>query len=861
MVDGPISKRKITRRMKRNAILAGAAFLLCLTIGVTGWKYFSGEESSSADVNSDVLALSAAARPLAQSIASFFETISKELVDYAASEATKSLFLAADEELLEQEQNKAVSQFLSAIKLRLILPGQFSVDNDSTPPLTFGSIAMLNKAERSTGSIAIEALMFGTENQHIVMVERVKNQADQIIGIVHLSLDVDLFQQALMRLDTENAYLEIRQAVTNNPLALGNLGDPGMKSGEPGSASIAGTRWTLSYWSQPNMMQANLITNNSFNTVLLTFILLIFAICTAGYVLNKRKAGSSISSVNKQNISYEGAVKEIMEGAHPGVEKLIANLPGVKNVATHTSGPSKELVGEDITSMVTKEDLKSAESLDDVFDISKEASDEATIDKPENKPKEQIAVPETSEPVDDTSDIPQIIFRKYDIRGIVDKVLTSDIVYKIGLAVGSEADAAGIKTIVVGRDGRNSSPDLAKSLISGFTAAGRDVIDIGIVPTPILYYATHFLETGSGVMVTGSHNGPEYNGLKIVLDGTTLSEDRINDIYNRIKSGKFSAGSGTISTTEIIQEYVRRVTEDIPVSFGNSFKLVIDCGNGAASVVAAQLFRAMGHDVIELFCELDGNFPNHHPDPGQPENLEHLINKVKEEQADLGFAFDGDGDRLGVVDSEGNIIWPDRQMMVFARDVLSRNQGAEIIFDVKCSSHLKQVIESSGGKALMWKTGHSLIKSKMKEVDAPLAGEMSGHIFFAERWYGFDDALYSGARLLEILTNSKVKPVDFFAELPGGVSTPELKIDMPESEHTEFMTKLASKISFDEAEIITIDGFRVEFSDGWGLIRPSNTTPCLVARFEADNADALARVQGKFKELIQSINPDLAVPF
>jgi phosphomannomutase/phosphoglucomutase len=463
--------------------------------------------------------------------------------------------------------------------------------------------------------------------------------------------------------------------------------------------------------------------------------------------------------------------------------------------------------------------------------------------------------------VDVTSEIPQIIFRKYDIRGIVDKSLTTDIVNKIGLAVGSEADEAGIKTIVVGRDGRNSSPDLAKSLISGLTAAGRDVIDIGIVPTPILYYATHFLETGSGVMVTGSHNGPEYNGLKIVLGGTTLSEERINDIYNRIKFGKFSAGSGNIITAEIIPEYVRRITEDIPVSFGNSFKLVIDCGNGAASVVAAQLFRAMGHDVIELFCELDGNFPNHHPDPGQPENLEDLINKVKEEKADLGFAFDGDGDRLGVVDSDGSIIWPDRQMMVFARDVLSRNQGAEIIFDVKCSSHLKQVIESSGGKALMWKTGHSLMKSKMKEVDAPLAGEMSGHIFFAERWYGFDDALYSGARLLEILTNSKVKPVEFFADLPGGVSTPELKIDMPESEHSGFMTELASKISFDEAEIVTIDGFRVEFSDGWGLIRPSNTTPCLVARFEADNSDALARVQGKFKELIQSINPDLAVPF
>ena len=439
--------------------------------------------------------------------------------------------------------------------------------------------------------------------------------------------------------------------------------------------------------------------------------------------------------------------------------------------------------------------------------------------------------------------------------------LTPEVVNKIGLAVGSEANDAGLKTVVVGRDGRNSSPELAASLIQGLRDTGTNVIDIGIVPTPVLYFATHHLDTGNGVMITGSHNGPEYNGLKIVLGGTTLSEERIEGLYKRIKAGNFSSGNGNLSTAEIISEYMERITRDIPVAVGSNLKLVVDCGNGAASVVAPQLFRAMGYEVIELYCELDGNFPNHHPDPSQPENLESIISKVKQEKAALGFAFDGDGDRLGIIDGNGNILWPDRQMMIFARDVLSRNLGAKIIFDVKCSSHLKKIIEESGGIPLMWKTGHSLIKAKMKEVNAPLAGEMSGHIFFAERWYGFDDALYSGARMLEILTNEKINPAEFFAGLPGGVSTPELKIDLPESEHQNFMSSMEAKITFDDAEVVTIDGFRIEFSDGWGLIRPSNTTPCLVVRFEADSADALRRIQEKFRELIQSINPDLVIPF
>jgi phosphomannomutase/phosphoglucomutase len=580
----------------------------------------------------------------------------------------------------------------------------------------------------------------------------------------------------------------------------------------------------------------------------------------------------------ESKVIYAGSIKAIMEGAHPGMEDLIEHLPG--KITTATKRPPIKVVrsgevggensaqdspsqsrfidtqnpfvtgvvveedGEDSVDFLSDEDIQALSGATEVFDITQSDEEEASLGSS-----------------DDSQKIPEVIFRKYDIRGVVGETLTNDIVYKIGQAVGSDAAIQNIKTIAVGRDGRLSSPELSISLIKGICSTGTGVIDIGVVPTPVLYFATHHLGTHSGIMVTGSHNGPEYNGLKIVLAGNTLSEEEIQQIYARICESNFSTGTGDVKTAEIIPDYLRRISDDIPVAIGNSYKLVIDCGNGAAAVAASQLYRALGHDVVELYCELDGNFPNHHPDPSQPENLEALINKVKEVQADLGFAFDGDGDRLGVVDNQGKVLWPDRQMMLFARDVLSRNKGADIIFDVKCSSHLKKIIEDNGGKPLMWKTGHSLIKSKMKETQAPLAGEMSGHIFFSERWYGFDDALYSGARLLEILMKTKANPAEVFAELPDSISTPELKIDMPEAEHQVFMKELEAKISFDETEIISIDGFRVEFKDGWGLIRPSNTTPCLVVRFEADTPEALSRMQRLFKDLLLSIKPELSIPF
>lgn len=362
-------------------------------------------------------------------------------------------------------------------------------------------------------------------------------------------------------------------------------------------------------------------------------------------------------------------------------------------------------------------------------------------------------------------------------------------------------------------------------------------------------------------MLTGSHNPPDYNGLKIMLAGETLFGEGISALRTRIETGDLVGGTGNLQNMDVISEYIRRVSEDIPVAFGKSFKVVVDCGNGIAGVVAPKLFRALGHDVVELYCDVDGHFPNHHPDPSQPENLHDLIEAVKEHNADLGFAFDGDGDRLGVVDGKGDILWPDRQMMLYAKDVLSRNPGAEIIFDVKCSSRLRDMVEELGGKPVMWKTGHSFIKNKLRESGAPLAGEMSGHIFFKERWYGFDDAIYTGARLLEILMDYEESPTEIFAKLPGGVSTPELRVDMEEGQQIEFMHRLMQDNHFSEAEISTIDGLRVDYPDGWGLVRASNTTPSLVLRFEADDEQGLARIQEVFRSELLALEPGLSLPF
>ncbi|GAA5184172.1 phosphomannomutase/phosphoglucomutase [Niveibacterium umoris] len=453
----------------------------------------------------------------------------------------------------------------------------------------------------------------------------------------------------------------------------------------------------------------------------------------------------------------------------------------------------------------------------------------------------------------------QEIFKAYDIRGIVGKTLTADVVAQIGRAIGSEARARGQTRIVVGRDGRLSGPEFAQALTTGITRAGIDVIDIGCVATPITYFAAYHLDAHSCVSITGSHNPPEYNGLKLVLGDETLHGAMISDLRRRIVDDDFATGTGSVTHIDVRPAYIERILSDVKLA--RPMQIVLDSGNGVAGNTAPDLFRRLGCTVTELYSEVDGWFPNHHPDPSKPENLADVIAALKDSDAELGLAFDGDGDRLGVVTKDGEIIYPDRQLLLFAADVLSRVPGGKVIYDVKCSRTLAPWIRQHGGEPVMWHTGHALMKAKLVETGAPLAGELSGHVFFKERWYGFDDGLYAGARLLEILSRHPDANAVLTA-LPKAVSTPEINVKMAEGEPPRLLERLKTKARFDgEIERITLDGLRIEYADGFGLVRPSNTTPVMVLRFEADDQAALARISADFARVIRHAWPDLQLPF
>jgi phosphomannomutase/phosphoglucomutase len=455
--------------------------------------------------------------------------------------------------------------------------------------------------------------------------------------------------------------------------------------------------------------------------------------------------------------------------------------------------------------------------------------------------------------------LPPEIFRAYDIRGIVGRTLTPAIVRSIGRALGTLGIERGAPAFALARDGRLSGLELAAALADGINEAGADVIELGMAPTPVAYFAAHHLGCASAAILTGSHNPPDYNGIKMVVAGATLSGDEIQNLRLRIERGDVASGAGSRSRADVLDAYVERIAGDVRLA--RPFRIAVDCGNGIAGAVAPRLYRRLGCEVIELFCEVDGRFPNHHPDPSQPENLAVLIATLRSGAAEIGLAFDGDGDRLGVVTRDGALIYPDRQLMLYAKDVLGRNPGAEIIYDVKCTRLLGPWIERHGGRPVVWKTGHSLIKAKLKESGAPLAGEMSGHIFFKERWYGFDDALYCGARLLEILAREADANAALHA-LPNAPSTPELNWKLAEGEPHALIAKLQQGRPFPVAErVLTIDGVRAEYRDGFGLARASNTTPVIVLRFEGDTPEALARIQEEFRVALQPLKPETPLPF
>ena len=837
-----------SRRFSRGQIdiVFIAAVLLALVIGAGGWLLLSG---LSDHVGRDMLLQrQTGAQNIAGRVAERLAAYQGSLADLAALPETQGVFAAADPAALAAAGERHARRFAGALKLRYILPGNYQPDNASFPPLSYASLDMLRQAETS-GDAPAEVHLHGTPAAHVVLLQRVNSAAFAPAGFLHLSLDPTILDALLGSIEQDAGYAELIQPVSGRTIVLATAGEVAARQGDATLADIPGARFKVAYWPRYGMIGAAIAGSGRWLPYLPALLVLLAGLGFLSLKLKHAQARARAGKMAEARAAVADTLSETLVSAAEVGEELDPDLddPGAITLI------------------------------------------------------EMAADEETSTEID--SEIDPVIFRAYDIRGVVGKTLTREAMQAIAGAIGARAGALGQQRLVVARDGRKSSPKLAKILIEGLCASGRDVIDVGLVPTPLLYFATHHLGTGSGVMLTGSHNGPEYNGLKIMLAGHTLGGADIKEIQRLSEAGEmtlFGAGGGKSEVierragadetdtaalepdellsskkdlgkaqqTDIAASYLRRVADDIPPAFGDAqkMKIVVDCGNGAAGVIAPQLLGMLGHEVIELYCDIDGGFPNHHPDPSQPENLRALIDKVQAEGADIGFAFDGDGDRLGVVDAEGRIIWPDRQLMLLAKDVLSRNPGAPIIFDVKCSRHLQSVIEAAGGRALMWKTGHSLIKDKMKEVDAPLAGEMSGHIFFKERWYGFDDALYTAARLIEIFTQAGRKPAEMFAELPEDSATPELRLPLAEAEHDDFMRQLEEKLMArialgQQAEAIRIDGLRIEYSDGWGLVRPSNTSPSIILRFEGKNETVLQRIQVEFAEAIRAVRPGVALPF
>ncbi len=813
----------------------------------------------------------------AQVAATQFQIKSSKYINTLASIASDSdvqkLLLDRKWASIRLLEKKLLAKFPAGSSVSFLPNGYDSLNDKIKPNISYACLDLVHKAEKSSSYSLFELHGIKSSQSHIgIIYPVVNNDSKKILGTIRLTLDTALLKQWINEV-VSFSYVELIQDTGHDETIIiaksKNVSDRvGKFSAE---IKIKDTRWQLHIWSLDTTTPSIL---NVF-----TFIVILCSILIAGVTIYLITHSFSrtlqldldtfmqlVAAVakGKKNHDYKLQLKEFKVAALNVNNLASDDVMGrerdddSENIDTNSMLEVDDLV---TSSVFAKNDSITVEEIDSDSDEMKSAEMNLAKNKAPVTESNEAATPAdfSVSMEDETASLPKEIFKAYDIRGIVGTTLTTEIIQLIGLAIGSEAIARGQSKIAFARDGRLSGPELGTALVRGLRLAGMNVIDIGMVPTPLLYFVANTATDGTGVMLTGSHNPPNYNGVKMMIAGDTLSGDAIQALYQRIIDKDFVSGEGSYETATVTDTYLKRVTDDVKIS--RKLRIVVDCGNGVAGVIAPDLYRKMGCDVIELFCDVDGKFPNHHPDPSQPKNLTHLIEAVKTQKADIGFAFDGDGDRLGVISGDGNVIWPDRLMMLFAADVLSREPGAKIIYDVKCTSNLTKFIWEKGGEPLMWKTGHSFIKAKLKESGAMLAGEMSGHLFFKERWYGFDDALYSGARLLEILSKDMRKPKVILASLPDMVNTPELHLKMIEGEHHDFMEKLYDQADFGSANVLMIDGIRADYEDGWGLVRASNTTPTLVFRFEGKDQTALERIQEQFKKQILAINSNIKLPF
>lgn len=756
----------------------------------------------------------------------------QDLLQAISSDSELSqLFIKQHERALQDREEQLKGMLPGAIRVRLLPVGIHEPDTRAVPPLGYASVEQLRLAEKQSGVLPAEVHQFGTPQQHISMVAAVRERGTgPVVGLIQALFTMDGLGTALNSLGDYAGRIEVRQVAPNaRPFSLVHKGPEGGNMDSPaGATAVEGSIWEVAYWAASSRR------NGQWNgLVLLSGVVLVVLVSALFFFLMEaiRKA------LQRDQRSILSLVEALIVGRPP--KQFTAQLADMQATldVLHYQIKEQRLSWKDMLQRKKPQPAMQQASGMLVEEVG------------------QRVVTVSHEKVE----LSASIFRAYDIRGVVGEGLTREVANLLGQSFGSEIFEKGLQTVVVGRDGRDSSESLQSALIAGLQASGREVIDVGLVPTPVLYFAAHELKMDGGAMVTGSHNPKEYNGLKMVVNGESISPQAIQDLRRRIDAGQLLQGNGSFDSREIIPDYIERIVSDIRLA--KPMKLVIDCGNGAASVVAPELYRQLGCEVIELYCEVDGSFPNHHPDPGQPENMSKLQQVVVENQADLGLAFDGDGDRLGVVDSSGKLIWPDRLLMYLAIDVLTREPGGDIIYDVKCTRHLANVVLSNGGRPLMWKSGHSLLKAKMKETHALLAGEFSGHIMFSERWYGFDDGLYAGARLLEILALDYRSSAEVFAELPDSLATPEYVLPMQEGQSRKVIEALNRLPDPLGARVLKIDGVRAEFEEGWGLVRASNTTPSLLFRFEADSQEGLEKVKGFFRQYLAKADANLKMPF
>ena len=722
--------------------------------------------------------------------------------------------------------------------VRLNLPGQAKVDQQGAAPINFAVLDMISRAERGVATPPEAYKVNGRWWIYNVATVQ-QSSTSPVLGTLVLAFEMQPLTQAMVLPDAEFGQLRLQQSVLGSPAqALVEQGSNASATRYP--YATANPNWRLEFSPGP-------LFQPPFAWSSLGLMMLAAAIAIGCAALAVRLAQRQLYG------RIEADARQL--------EQLLDELSGGKAVkAFGLSLAPLNGLAQGLARLSLRERTAQPTDSTPAVPVPAPASDNWT--NPIFQDTDMLEL-DVADPVVEASDLPPAlphgIFRAYDIRGIVGSTLNADTAYWVGRAVGAQSLAMGEANVNVGRDGRLSGPELVQPLIQGLVDAGCHVSDVGLVPTPALYYANHVLSGRSGVMLTGSHNPPDYNGFKVVIAGDTLANEQILALHQRLVHNDLTQGQGSVEKVEILERYVAQIRDDIVLT--RRLKVVVDCGNGAGAVVAPQLIQTLGCEVIPLFCEVDGHFPNHHPDPSKAANLQALIAKVSETGADLGLAFDGDADRVGVVTNTGRIIHPDRLLMLFARDVLSRNPGADVIYDVKCTRRLGPLIKEHGGRPVMWKTGHSLIKKEMKRTGALVAGEMSGHIFFKERWFGFDDGIYSAARLLEILSRENLSAEDVFAAFADDVSTPELNIPVTEDNKFSIIDALHHGAQWGDAQLTLIDGVRVDYPRGWGLVRASNTTPVLVTRFEAEDAEELERIQGVFRTQLLKVAPDLHLPF